>query len=69
MVVCRIKTFQHAMLSALLSALRQLIMLPSGPVAAVFVTALTPKLPVDCLQSSLEHGTPEAFAITIPSTP
>ena len=52
------------MLSALLSALLHLI--TSSP--AVIVTALTPKLPVDCLQSSLEHGTPEAFAITVTST-
>jgi hypothetical protein len=62
----RIKTFQHAMLSALLSALRQLIMvLPVTPPASP--TALTPKLPVDRLQSSLEHGAPEAFAITVAS--
>jgi hypothetical protein len=54
------------MLSALLSALRQLIMvLPVTP--PVVPTALTPKLPVDRLQSSLEHGAPEAFAITIAS--
>jgi hypothetical protein len=55
------------MLSALLSALRQLIrVLPVSPPASP--TALTPKLPVDRLQSSLEHGTPEAFAITVAST-
>jgi hypothetical protein len=54
------------MLSALLSALRQLIMvLPVSPPASP--TALTPKLPVDRLQSSLEHGAPEAFAITVAS--
>ena len=54
------------MLSALLSALRQLVMvLPVAPPASP--TALTPKLPVDRLQSSLEHGAPEAFAITVAS--
>ena len=55
------------MLSALLSALRQLVVLPVTPTSAVVPTALTPKLPVDRLQSSLEHGTPEAFAITVTS--
>ena len=58
------------MLSALLSALLRihLVMVTSvTPTSAVAPTALTPKLPVDRLQSSLEHGTPEAFAITVGS--
>jgi len=54
------------MLSALLSALLHLVV-TYVPVTPVSPTALTPKLPVDRLQSSLEHGTPEAFAITITS--
>jgi hypothetical protein len=41
------------------------MVLPVTPPASP--TALTPKLPVDRLQSSLEHGTPEAFAITVGS--
>lgn len=56
------------MLSALFSALlriRRGFFTSSTP--TVIVTALTPKLPVDRLQSSLEHGAPEAFAITVGS--
>ena len=55
------------MLSALLSALLHLVVTYVPPTSAVVPTALTPKLPVDRLQSSLEHGTPEAFAITVTS--
>jgi len=56
------------MLSALLSALLHLGFFTSVT-PPVVVTALTPKLPVDRLQSSLEHGAPEAFAITVASAP
>ena len=61
---------QYIMLSALLSALIRIhlgLFTSSTLVPAVIVTALTPKLPVDRLQSSLEHGIPEAFAITVGS--
>ena len=58
------------MLSALLSALLRihLVVTYVPPTSAGVPTALTPKLPVDRLQSSLEHGTPEAFAITVASS-
>ena len=66
----------HAMLSALLSALFHLVITStststSTPVVSsvpMHPSALTHKLPIDHLQSSLEHGTPEAFAITVGST-
>ena len=60
----------HAMLSALLSALFHLVITSTSTSTPVVssTSALTHKLPIDHLQSSLEHGTPEAFAITVGST-
>jgi hypothetical protein len=51
------------MLSAILSALLQL--LSASELKATKATALTPRQPHDCLQSSLEVGHPEAIAISI----
>jgi hypothetical protein len=54
------------MLSAILAALLQLLSASElKATKTTKATALTPRQPHDCLQSSLEVGHPEAIAISI----